>query len=72
MKTETIYDEFCPWPFWQPYGLVERKMMKPKKPRKPRRARAATKALFTNPLFKPKVIPNKKRVTRRGKVELEA
>lgn len=71
MKTETIYDPFCPWPFWQPYGLVERPVVKPKKPRKPRRPRAATKALFTNGLFKPKVIPNKKRVTRRGKVEVE-
>jgi hypothetical protein len=70
MPSETIYDEFCPWPFWQPYGLVERPIVKPKKPRKPR-ARAATKALFTSALFKPKVIPNKKRKNTRGKVRVE-
>lgn len=65
MKTETVFDEFCPWPFWQPYGLVDRPVVKAKKPHKPRRPRAATKALF-----KPKVIPNKKRKNVRGKVEL--
>jgi hypothetical protein len=66
--TEIVFDEFMPWPFFAPYGMVERKIVKPKKPR---RSRAATKALFTSALFKPKVIPNKKKVTKaRGKVTL--
>jgi hypothetical protein len=69
--TEIVFDEFMPWPFFAPYGMVERKIVKPKKARKPRRSRAATKALFTSALFKPKVIPNKKKVTKaRGKVTL--
>ena len=33
-KTITIYDEFCRWPYFQPYGEVA--IPAPKKPRKPR------------------------------------
>lgn len=72
-KTETVYDEFMPWPYVKPYGMVEIKIVKPKKPRKPRR-RSSILADLRTPKYKPRVVPNKKRVTPRGKVgvELEA
>jgi hypothetical protein len=69
-RTETVYDGFCGWPYHTPYGYVEVAIVKPKKPRKPRRRSAAAKALFT-PIFKAKVIPNKKRATKRKKVTPE-
>lgn len=72
MKQEMIYDEFCPWPFHQPYGLVAA----PKKPRarKPRRPRASKRSWLAVDLAKPKyhqrIIPNKKRKNDRSKVTL--
>jgi hypothetical protein len=70
MKTETVYDGFCGWPYFQPYGMVERVIVTKKKPRKPRRRSAAAKALAL-PQYKPKRVPNKKRATKRKKVTLE-
>lgn len=69
MRTETIYDEFCPWPFYMPYGMVERPIQKPKRVRKPRSSKRSwiAKDLFT-PKYKPRVIPNKKRKKDRSKV----
>jgi hypothetical protein len=67
-KTEMVYDEFCPWPFYQPYGMVEVVVKKPPRKRKPRR-RSAAKALAL-PIFRQKVIPNKKRQNDRSKVTL--
>jgi len=32
MKTQTVYDEHCAWPYHEPYGMVE--VPVPKKPRK--------------------------------------
>ena len=48
-KTETIYDEICPWRYSQAYGLVEVKVVKAKKPRRPPR-----KASMLADLVRPK------------------
>ncbi|MCK1741359.1 hypothetical protein IVA80_10905 [Bradyrhizobium sp. 139] len=69
-RTEEVYDEFCPWPYGQPYGLVKRIIVTKKKPRKPRRRSPAAAALAL-PIYRAKKIPNKKRATKRSKVTLE-
>jgi hypothetical protein len=68
MKTETVYDEFCSWPYFVPYGMVERPIQKPKKAKHRRRSSAA-KALGL-PIFRQKVVPNKKRKAKIPKIEL--
>ena len=67
-RTETIYDEMCAWPYFVPYGMVERPIQKPKKSKHRRRSSAA-KALGL-PIFRQKVVPNKKRTNKRSKVTL--
>lgn len=69
-RTEEVYDEFCPWPYGQPYGLVKVKIVKLKTPRKPRR-RSPGAAALALPIYRPKKIPNKKSATKRGKITLK-
>jgi hypothetical protein len=67
-KTEIVYDSFCAWPYFVPYGMVERPIQKPKKSKHRRRSSAA-KALGLA-IFRPKVIPNKKRKAKIPPIEV--
>jgi hypothetical protein len=62
----TITDEFCGWPYWQPYVYL-RKTFKPRKA--PKKRSAPAKDLAT-PKYRQRIVPNKKRKTVRKKVTL--
>lgn len=70
--TQMIYDEFSPWPYHKPYGMVARPKQKPK--RKKRASRSAKRSWIAVDLATPKyhqrIVPNKKRQNKRGKVTL--
>ena len=69
--TETFYDEFCSWPYFKPYGMVERPIQKPKRAKRRRASKKSAIALdLRTPKYKPRVIPNKKRANKRTKVTL--
>lgn len=70
--TETIYDALCPWPYFQPYGMVTRPAQKPK--RKKRTHRATKRSWLAVDLattkYRQRVVPNKKRSNNRSKITL--
>lgn len=70
--TEVFYDDLCPWPYFQPYGLVARPAQKPKrKKRAPRSSKRSWIAVdLGTPKYRQRVVPNKKRKNDRSKVTL--
>ena len=59
MAAGTITDEFCGWPYFQPYQFTQ------KAPRKKRASKRSTIAKdLRTPKYKPRVIPNKKRAAK--------
>lgn len=72
MKDEMIYDELCPWPYFQAYGMVTRPVQKPKRkkaaPRSTKRSWIAVD--LASQKYHQRVVPNKKRKNDRSKVTL--
>lgn len=67
MAIETITEEFCGWPYFQPYTFTQKK---PRKKRTPKARSAIAKDLGTKK-YRARVIPNKKRKAKAPAVTLE-
>lgn len=66
-RLETVTEEFCGWPYFQPYVFTQRKK---NKPRKPKTRSPIAKDLGTKK-YRARVIPNKKRKAKAPAITLE-
>ncbi|WP_454627716.1 hypothetical protein [Bradyrhizobium cenepequi] len=68
MALEIITEDFCGWPYFQPYVFTQKKQ---RAKRSPKKRSGAAKAL-RSPALRQRVVPNKKRKAKAPKVTLES